>query len=88
MPPLPARCFSTPEEAEQWLAEHMYPEAGIEPDTVDIAKLRKALELLEYPVGGNAAFLLHEGRSDDEVMQYLIKYSMLPMKRCSSIWNS
>ncbi|HWZ18511.1 MAG TPA: hypothetical protein VNW73_06920 [Ktedonobacteraceae bacterium] len=68
----------SPEEAEQWLAEHIYPEAGIEPDTVDIAKLRKALELLEYPVGGNAAFLLHEGRSDDEVMKYLIKYSMLP----------
>ena len=68
----------SPEEAEQWLAEHIYPEAGIEPDTVHIAKLRKALELLEYPVGGNAAFLLHEGRSDDEVMQYLIKYSMLP----------
>jgi len=68
----------SPEEAEQWLAKHIYPEAGIEPDTVDIAKLRKALELLEYPVGGNAAFLLHEGRSDDEVMQYLIKYSMVP----------
>src|SRR5262249_31938868 len=24
------------------------------------------------------AFLLHEGRSDEEVMQYLIKYSLLP----------
>ena len=68
----------SPEEAEQWLAEHIYPEAGIEPDAIDIAKLRKALELVEYPVGGNAAFLLHEGRSDDEVMQYLIKYSLLP----------
>ncbi len=68
----------TPEEAEQWLAEHIYPEAGIEPDTLDIAKLRKALELLDYPVGGNAAFLLHEGRSDEEVKQFLIKYSMVP----------
>src|SRR5215467_501328 len=68
----------TPEEAEQWLAEHVYPEAGIEPDTIDITKLRKAEELLDYPVGGNAAFLLHEGRSDEEVMQYLIKYSLLP----------
>ena len=66
------------EEAEQWLAEHMYPEAGIEPDAIDIAKLRKALALLDYPVGGNAAFLLHEGRSDEEVMQYLIRYSLLP----------
>jgi hypothetical protein len=50
----------TPEGAEQWLAEHIYPEAGIEPDTIDIAKLRKAGELLEvYSIGGNAAFLLH-----------------------------
>src|SRR5215472_16182917 len=56
----------TPEEEEQWLAEHVYPEAGIEPDTIDITKLRKAEELLDYPVGGNAAFLLHEGRSDEE----------------------
>ena len=68
----------SPEEAEQWLAEHIYPEAGIEPDPIDIAKLRKAGELLDYPVVGNAAFLLHEGRSDEEVMQYLIKYSLLP----------
>lgn len=67
----------TPEEAEQWLAEHIYPEAGIEPAPIDIAKLRKAGELLDYPVGGNAAFLLHEGRSDEEVIHYLIKYSML-----------
>lgn len=67
----------TPEVAEQWLAEHIYPEAGIEPDTVDIAKLRKAQELLDYPIGGNAAFLLHEGRSDEEVMDYLIKYSAI-----------
>ncbi len=68
----------TPEEAEQWLAEHMYPEAGIEPDSIDMAKLRKAMELLDYPVWGNAAFLLHEGRSDQEVVQYLIKYLMIP----------
>lgn len=65
------------EEAEQWLAGHIYPEAGIEPDTIDTAKLRKAGELLDYPVAGNAAFLLHEGRSDEEVTQYLIKYSMV-----------
>jgi hypothetical protein len=67
----------TPEGAEQWLAEHIYPEAGIEPDTIDIAKLRKAGELLEGS-WGNAAFLLHEGRSDEEVKQFLIKYSMMP----------
>jgi hypothetical protein len=67
----------TPEGAEQWLAKHMYPEAGIEPDTIDIAKLREAGELLEGS-WGNAAFLLHEGRSDEEVKQFLIKYSLMP----------
>ena len=67
----------TPEGAEQWLAKHIYPEAGIEPDTIDIAKLREAGELLEGS-WGNAAFLLHEGRSDEEVKQFLIKYSLMP----------
>ena len=66
----------TPEEAEHWLAKHIYPEAGIEPDAIDIAKLHAAQELLDYPVMGNAAFLLHEGRSDDEVTQYLMKYML------------
>lgn len=66
----------TADEAEQWLAEHIYPEASIETDTIDSAKLRAAQELLDYPVMGNAAFLLHEGRSDDEVTQYLMKYML------------
>lgn len=68
----------TPEEVEQWLAAHIYPEAGIEPTPIDIAKLRQALEWLDYPVAGNAAFMLHEGRSDEEVAHYLMKYSLLP----------
>jgi len=67
----------TAEEAEHWLSEHIYREAGIESGVIDIAKLRQAQELLDYPVGGNAAFLLHEGRSDEEVMDYLIKYSAI-----------
>jgi hypothetical protein len=67
----------SPEEAEQWLAEHIYPAADIEPDSVDIANLRKAGVLLDYPSGGNAAFLLREGRSDEEVMNYLMKYSLI-----------
>ncbi|HEY1351871.1 MAG TPA: hypothetical protein VGF67_19805 [Ktedonobacteraceae bacterium] len=65
------------QEAEQWLAEHIYPAAGIEPDSLDLAKLRQAEELLDYPAGGNAAFLLHEGRPEDEVIEYLIRYSLV-----------
>jgi hypothetical protein len=66
----------TPEEAERWLAEHIYPDAGIEPDALDIAKLREAEELLDYPVLANAVFLLHDGRSDDEVTDYLMTYML------------
>jgi hypothetical protein len=65
------------QEAEQWLAEHIYPAAGIEPDSLDIVKLRQAEELLDYPAGGNAAFLLHEGRPDAEVIDYLITHSLV-----------
>jgi hypothetical protein len=65
------------QEAEQWLAEHIYPAAGIEPDSLDLAKLRQAEELLDYPAGGNATFLLHEGRPEDEVIEYLIRYSLV-----------
>src|SRR5215472_2343023 len=53
----------TPAEAEHWAAEHLYPAAGMEPDPLDVVKLHQAEEVLIYPVGGNAAFLLHEGRS-------------------------
>jgi hypothetical protein len=67
----------TPDEAEQWAAEHLYPEAEIEPVACDLVKLSKASELLEA-IEGNAAFMLNEGRSDEEVKQYLMKYQMLP----------
>jgi hypothetical protein len=67
----------TPGEAEQWAAEHLYPEAEIEPVSGDMKKLSKARELLEA-IYGNAAFLLNEGRPDEEVKQYLMKYQMLP----------
>jgi hypothetical protein len=62
-------------EAEQWLAEHVYPQVGIEPGTVDLFKLRQAGEMLDG-VGENAAFMLHEGRSDEEILRYIAKYVM------------
>lgn len=65
------------QEAEQWLTEHIYPAAGIDPASLDVVKLRHAEELLDYPAAGNAAFLLHEGRSDAEVIHYLVTYSLL-----------
>lgn len=59
-----------PGEVDSWLAEHIYPEAGISPKPVDTAKVKKAQQLLEDG-WGNAAFLLQQGRSDVEVAQYM-----------------
>ncbi|MEO8971675.1 MAG: hypothetical protein ABI406_08765 [Ktedonobacteraceae bacterium] len=65
----------TPGEQQQWLAEHLYPAVGIEPLSVDWAKLHNVFELL-HGVRGNAVFLLREGRSDREVTHYLQCYFM------------
>jgi hypothetical protein len=60
-------------EAEQWLAEHVYPQVGIKPGAADIVKLRQA-EVMLAGVGGNVAFMINEGRSDEEIVQYIAKY--------------
>ena len=62
-----------PDEVEIWLAEHIYPEVAMEMDEADTEKLRRAEEMLEG-VPCNAAFLLHEGRPEQEVLEYLARY--------------
>lgn len=65
-----------PDEVEQWLSEQIYPRVGIELDAsakVDRMKLDRARDLLEG-VRCNALFMMREGRSQDEVMDYLAKY--------------
>lgn len=64
-------------EAEQWTREHLYPAAGIEPIEIDIEKLVRGFELLEG-LQGNVRFLLSEGRPDDEVRRYMLKYWIWP----------
>ncbi|QBD75965.1 hypothetical protein EPA93_08080 [Ktedonosporobacter rubrisoli] len=65
-----------PGEAEQWLAEHIYPEAGLQPDGSDLTKIQRATDLL-FGVSCNAAWLLREGRPADEVRDYLQRYALL-----------
>jgi len=65
-----------PGEAEQWLAEHIYPEAGMTPDGSDLTKIQRATDLLLGAVC-NAAWLLGEGRSDTAVKEYLMRYALL-----------
>lgn len=64
-------------ESEQWAREHLYAAAGIEPVDIDTEKFRRAGELMEG-IDGNARFMLSDGRSDDEVMQYLMRYRLIP----------
>lgn len=72
---LAAEIILTPDEGQQWAAEHLYPLAGIQPLPIDWTKFRQIFELL-HGVRGNAVFLLREGRSDKEVANYLMRYYM------------
>ena len=72
----------TPEEAEQWAVENLYPAAGIESMPIDIAKLARAQELM-WGIQGNARFMLSEGYPDEEVSQYLFKYGIMPEEHAS-----
>ncbi|HEV2581752.1 MAG TPA: hypothetical protein VGT44_12935, partial [Ktedonobacteraceae bacterium] len=64
-------------EAEQWAEEHLYPAAGITPVSYDMEKLARARELMSG-IFGNARFMLSEGRPENEVIRYLVKYSLYP----------
>lgn len=63
-------------EAEQWLAEHVYRPLNRDVDPLVLLRLRQASQMLEG-VWHNAAILLDEGRSDQEVAQYFTRYMML-----------
>jgi hypothetical protein len=63
-------------EGARWQAEHLYPLAGITGDPEREARIARAQTALRA-VNGNAALLLHqEGRSDDEVHAYLMRYAL------------
>lgn len=65
-----------PGEAEQWLAEHIYPEVGLRSDGSDLTKIQRATDLL-FGVLCNAAWMVRDGRPDREVREYLVRYSLL-----------
>lgn len=64
-----------PGELEHWFAEQLSFEQGIEVDGADMVKLRQAEDMLKG-VEGNALFLVREGRSSEEVLHYLMHYSL------------
>jgi hypothetical protein len=68
----------TPEDLASWLAETVYPAAGVSGDPVREAAIRRAQRALR-PVSANAALLLHhEGATEEEVVAYLMRYGLRP----------
>lgn len=67
----------SPLEGEDWLAEHIYPQLGIEPDGADVAKIQRATEALES-IGGNAISLMRDGQSEEALRDYLTPYLRQP----------
>jgi hypothetical protein len=72
-----AEMFWSPREMREWLAQEILPEVGIEPDGSDPEKYFASYTLLE-DVSCNAAFMLHEGYPDDEVRDYIVRYTLQP----------
>ncbi|UCH61484.1 MAG: hypothetical protein JSV61_08375 [Anaerolineales bacterium] len=64
-----------PGEAESYLVEHIFPKLDVAGDPHTIALLSTADHFLEG-ISGNAAMMLHAGRPDQEVIQYLMHYTL------------
>ena len=58
-----------------WLEKHAYPEAGLESHG-DPGKLHTARDLL-WGAQCNAAFMLEEGRPEEEVVRYLARWALM-----------
>ena len=64
------------DEAANWLAKHVYPEAGIIPDGSNLRMVLEATDML-WGVRCNAALMLEDGRSEEETVQYLKQYALI-----------
>ncbi len=63
-------------EGERWMAEEIYPIAGIAGDPEREAGVNRASSALRA-VGANAALLMHSrGASEDEVVAYFMRYGL------------
>ena len=71
-------------EAEQWLVEHIYRPLHKDVDAIVLLRIRQASQILGS-VWDNAALLLDEGRSEQEVAHYFTKYMLLEEKRAAQM---
>lgn len=70
---LAPRMIFAPGEEMDWLSEHVFPVAGTKPPAGDLTLIHQARDML-YSVSCNASMLLDEGKSDKEVLSYLIQF--------------
>jgi hypothetical protein len=62
-------------EQQSWLGENAFPQAGIEPDG-DPGAIQTARDLL-WGARCNAAFMLDEGRPEEEAIRYLRRWALM-----------
>jgi hypothetical protein len=62
-----------PGEMTAWLAEHIFPQLGLPPDTVDADRILEARALLQG-AWCNAALMVRSGQPDAAVAAYLARY--------------
>ncbi len=67
----------SPQELEEWLEQHIYPDLGITPDGIDVIKIQQATEMLSH-IGKNAIFMFRAGQSEQEIREYLAPYMRQP----------
>jgi hypothetical protein len=75
---LAAEMLFSREETLAWLAEHLYPRAGLTVSPEE-ARWTSPTDNLWMLVQRNAALLLHEGHTEQEVQEYLQQYLRLPV---------
>ncbi|MGZ3615444.1 MAG: hypothetical protein ACXWOL_00570 [Ktedonobacteraceae bacterium] len=71
-------------EAEQWIEENIYRPLHKDIDAIVLLRLRQASQLLGS-VWDNAALLLDDGRSEQEVAHYFTKYMLLAEDRAAQM---
>lgn len=81
---LAAEMLFSPEEELQWLAEHLYPKAGLAVSP-EAARWASPADNYWMPVRRNAALLLYEGRGEQEVQEYLQQYLRLPARQAEQV---
>ncbi len=64
------------EEAQAWLEEHAYPEAGIEPGGGRLSDIHAAKDLT-WGAQCNAALMLDEGQPPEEAARYLERWALI-----------